>query len=167
MFKKLLAALSLMLSLVYSASSSATLLTQDIIFYGEVEGSITYDTSLVDEFGLISSWDSLDFLGYTFDSSDAFGLIMEVDVTDLFSGLTSLFFDATDTTGTIDFQVFYDATDSFWNAIVYDYYYYDGSSFSLGTASEVIAAVADVPEPSIGLLMLTGVFALALRRKAK
>ncbi|GGA91167.1 hypothetical protein GCM10011369_36590 [Neiella marina] len=169
MLKKFLSVLCLASTLVFSAASNATLISQEIIFGGAVEGSIVYDTALADDFGFINGWESFDFLGLTFDSADAFVADLEVDPTDPLLGLTFLFIDATDTLGILDVFMEWDAGFGDFTATFVTGELFDFVPFELGAVTEVVVnnGPVDVPEPSAAVLMLAGLLLVACRKKAK
>ncbi|MCM2680621.1 PEP-CTERM sorting domain-containing protein [Echinimonas agarilytica] len=146
--------------LITSLHANAVLVTQDIIFNNVVEGSISFDPLLADEFDTIDTWQSFDFLGVDFAPEDAFVIELQIDPMDIASGLQFLLIDVVDSATFFDFQGIWEAGfGGEFNAILGGTLY-DNLPFDLGSVNVV-------PEPSVAFLIMVGAIAIAFRRKKR
>lgn len=163
MLNKLVLRFVLALSLVVSASTSAALITQDIIDdnLGGVIGSITVNTKYADDWGEITKWTSFEFFGFEAVSADLF--VAEIDTEDFYAGILSLDFDVTDECFGCEWA-YNGYIDDFSGSLdifeLNSNFVYFSDTLRFGEASVV-------PEPSAVVLLLSGLIALSVRRKVK
>jgi|GEM_PF-1320544 len=170
--------LTLSLSLFAMGSANANLVTQDILFDDsnttevvlERIGTITIETTNIDEFGLIGSWVNFQLFNFDMTTEDEangdfnlFGLFeVSVDINNLKAGIEFISFDVTENENQLfNFQGLVDtASGSNYFVDVFDF---SGGLYAFGDLSLGEANV--VPEPSVILLFLTGLILMAAKRR--
>ena len=161
--------LSLSLAFSFAGAANATLISQDILFDSaldsvdeyQVIGNITINLDTIDDWGMVSVWESFTFYGYEVDTlADEF--VAVVDITNITAGIESLDFDVSLFTS-LSFAGFIDGYDP---TAGFTYSFFDNADASLVTYGTLaFGDVSVVPTPATLVLFLTAVAGLAARRK--
>ncbi len=164
--------LSISLAVTFTGAANAALITQDILDGNNTNiGFITIDTSNLDEFDSVLTWEAFNILGFDMEApeiTDANQFYAAIDPTDFFAGIFDIQFDLVDVLGAFQWAggTFIDTDDTVdsygitvnqlgaENPPLVGYI----SSFSFGEATVV-------PTPATFVLFLTAIAGLAARRK--
>ena len=162
---------------LFSSVSSATFITQDILFDDltttdvafETIGEITVDTDKADNFGLIGSWETFSLFGFDIiteaEANGDFtlfgGFEAIVDSNDLSAGLEFLFFDVTENNFSFfNFQGLIDTATG--DNFIIDVFDFSGGLYAFG---DLALGTAKVPEPPMLALFFAGVMAIFIKRR--
>lgn len=167
---------------LFTATSNAALITQDLIFDDlttaevvfETIGTITVDTTKADPSGVINSWEEFSLFGLDIiteeqandPSSTQYGLFglfaAEVDETNLNAGIEFLTFDVIESA--FEFYNFSGLVDTATgDNFIFDIFDFNGGLYAFGDLALGDASV--VSEPSMLILFMSGLFIMFSRKK--